>query len=421
MSAPEMKTASQSPARRLLAIDDDPVYRRLYAHFGQTLFGHVATSESVRHIPEDVLDAADVVILDLEMPNTDGMHFLTEVLPEKIGRNPDLQVIICSGLDKRVMELARRAGQLVGVKHISALSKPFTAAALRNLLAARAQSAPSQLPSSDLEKATIAELREALLNGHVVPYWQPQVSTDDGRVAGLEILSRWNHPSHGFLLPGHFVKAMESDELGVQFALGILDQALKSLRRWEKKAGFTGRVSLNAPPSALIDPTFAERLMRVLDSHQFPEHRLVLEVTEHAATTNDSQLLAGLARIMMHHVPLSIDDFGTGHSSLDRLGTEAFGEIKIDRAFIAVLGTSSTTAAITRSIIQTAKSEGLRIVAEGVSTAQAVATLRDMGCSELQGSYFAMPLSEDQLVGWFGENQGYFPEAVNQTENNVLL
>jgi EAL domain-containing protein (putative c-di-GMP-specific phosphodiesterase class I) len=407
--------------RRLLAIDDDPFYRHLYSFLGKSLFTNVDVAESVNGIDAASLNAADVIILDLDMPNTDGIHFLTEVLPASVLRNPDLEIIICSGLDSRVSELARRAGRLVGVNRIQVLAKPFTASALRKTLSSGTDNPPDPQVVAHLEKATVLELRDALHQGDIVPYWQPQVSAQDGRVTGLEVLSRWHHPQHGVLLPGHFLDAMESDELAVEYALGILEIALSSLGRWARDVNFSGRISLNAPPAALVSPTFAGRLMQVLDTHQFPEQRLVLEVTEHAASLRDSHLLAGFARIMMHNIQLSIDDFGTGHSSLDRLGTEAFSEIKIDRSFIAVLGTSDTTTAITRSIIQAAKTQGLRIVAEGVSSAESIASLTAMGCTELQGSYFAMPMPEDQLVDWLNTRDADLTQASRANQGQTSL
>ncbi len=403
--------ATSELPRRLLAVDDDPFYRYLYSHFGRGAFDDVTTAENAEHISAEALRDADVLILDLDMPGTDGMHFLTVSLPDSIAHNPHLQLIICSGMDRRVMELARRAANLVGLKHVDMLQKPFTATDLRAVLERAPRNRSTRPRNSWLEKASVLELEEALEAGDLVPYWQPQISTLTGRLSGFEILSRWHHPAHGVLLPGHFIGAMESEELGSRYALTMLRQALASIRRWETEINFTGRISLNAPPAAIMHPKFAEQLLGILEEHAFSDQRLVLEVTESTAARNDSQLLAGLARIMMHKIQLAIDDFGTGHSSLDRLGTEAFSEIKIDRSFVGVLGVSDTTRAITRSIIQTAKAAGLRIVAEGVSDRQSVTDLTDMGCTELQGSYFTMPLPEHEVVAWFKDTGGRFPEA----------
>lgn len=398
--------------RRLLAVDDDPFYRRLYTHFGHTRFEEVITVEHASQISTQALTDADVLILDLDMPETDGMQFLTDSLPRSIALNPELHVIICSGMDPRIVELARRAGNLVGLKFISLLHKPFTAADLQDALAL-VESA-SRVAHSDpvkREDATIPEVEGALLAGEIIPYWQPQIATQTGLVSGVEILSRWHHPTHGVLTPEHFINAMESEELGIQYALRLLESALISLRRWETTVDFSGRISLNVPPAAITHPKFTGQLLQLLQQHDFPDHRLVLELTEHTAALNKSQMLAGLARIMMHKIQLSLDDFGTGHSSLDRLGTEAFSELKIDRSFLGVLGVSGTTQALARSIIQSAKASGLRIVAEGVQDALTVLNLSNMGCTELQGSYFTMPLSESALLQWFKDTGGYFPEA----------
>ncbi len=406
-----MNSQTTTDPRRLLAVDDDPFYRHLYCHFGRTALAEVNAVGNAKHVSDQALRDADVLILDLDMPGTDGMHFLTTRLADNIAHNPDLQLIICSGMDKRVMELARRAANLVGLKYVDVLQKPFTAADLRDTLRHATLERTPRPQQPRLEKATILELEQALKAGDLRPYWQPQISTLTGKLSGFEILSRWHHPTHGVLMPGHFIDAMESDELGSQYALTLLRQALASIKHWGAEINFTGSISLNAPPIAIMHPKFSEQLITLLKEYGFSEHRLVLEVTESTAARSDSKLLAGLARIMMHKMQLAIDDFGTGHSSLERLGTEAFSEIKIDRSFIGISGISGTTRAITSSIIQTARAAGLRIIAEGVSDRQSVDNLTDMGCTHLQGSYFAMPLAEDDVTRWFRDTTGYFPEA----------
>lgn len=406
-----MNCQKPTDTQRLLAVDDDPFYRHLYGHFARTALSGMTTVESAKHVSDQALRDADVLILDLDMPDTDGMHFLTTRLPDNMAHNPELHLIICSGMDQRVMELARRAAKLIGLKYVDMLQKPFTAADLRDTLK-QAPLQPTARPKGPhLEKATILELEKALKAGDLRPYWQPQISTLTGQLSGFEILSRWHHPTQGVLMPGHFIDAMESDELGSQYALTLLRQALTSIRHWSTEIKFTGSISLNVPPIAIMHPEFYEQLITLLREYEFTEHRLVLEVTESTAAKNDSELLAGLARIMMHKIQLAIDDFGTGHSSLDRLGTEAFSEIKIDRSFVGVLEVSDMARAITSSIIQTAKAAGLRIVAEGVSNRQSVEVMTEMGCTHLQGSYFAMPLAEADIPRWFKETAGYFPEA----------
>lgn len=406
-----MNSQTTSDPRRLLAVDDDPFYRHLYVHFGRTVLSGVTAVESAEHVSDQALRDADVLILDLDMPDTDGMHFLTTRLPDNMAHNPDLHLIICSGMDQRVMELARRAANLVGLNYVDMLQKPFTAADLRNTLNQAPLKRTTRPQEPYLGKATILELEKALKAGDMRPYWQPQISTLTGKLSGFEILSRWHHPTHGVLMPGHFIDAMESDKLGSQYALTLLRQALASIRHWGAEINFTGSISLNAPPIAIMHPKFSEQLITLLREYEFSENRLVLEVTESTAARNDSELLAGLARIMMHKIQLAIDDFGTGHSSLERLGTEAFSEIKIDRNFIGISDISGTTRAITSSIIQTSRAAGLRIVAEGVSDRQSVEDMTNMGCTHLQGSYFAMPLAEDDISRWFKDTAGHFPEA----------
>lgn len=404
---PDLQRSGRARRLQLLAIDDDPFYQRIYKHLGAEHFDVLSCLAAGPDAARLAL-SADCVILDLAMPDKDGIQFITDHLAQLHHEHPDLHLIICSAQPSRVIELARRVALLVGIRHIDAFAKPFDHDAMMATLVSTASIAPVCCELTDdtpINPATVAQLRMALTQRQLVPYWQPQISAANGEITGIEVLSRWHHPTAGVLTPLHFITAIESEEFGQAYTLYILEQALMSIQRWAELTGFRGRLAVNTPPAALMAPEFVESLMQLLEQYHFPAQRLVLEVTEHTAARNDSALLAGMARVMMQDIQLSIDDFGTGHSSLHRLGTDAFKEIKIDKSFITELQRSPAALHMTGSIIRAAQSMGLRIVAEGVGDAETARRLLELGCTELQGALYTMPLDEETLIEWIRHYQ----------------
>lgn len=246
-----------------------------------------------------------------------------------------------------------------------------------------------------------AELRHAITDGEIEPYYQPIVDIDTGRLAGVEALARWQHPTRGLLGPGEFLGAAE--DAGLVSALGeaILWRSARDTARWNQLPGTSLTVSVNVAASQL-DSSLLDVVGEVFATTDLSADRLCLEVVESALAEDGTSAIETLraltARWPMH---VHIDDFGTGHSSLSRLAFFPVTGLKIDRAFVSQLGQSPAARPVIAAIIDLGHALGLHVTAEGVETHEQLDDLRALGCDLAQGWLFAraMPSADvDQLL-----------------------
>ncbi|WP_369053111.1 putative bifunctional diguanylate cyclase/phosphodiesterase [Kineococcus terrestris] len=247
-----------------------------------------------------------------------------------------------------------------------------------------------------LDPAAAPEDRRAA--GRLVLHYQPQLDLRDGTLAGAEALARWEHPALGLLGPAEFLPLAERDGLMPALTGWALAEALGASARWSAR-GHDVRVAVNVPASALRDGSLPLAVAGLLAEHGRPAELLQLEVTESVAMADHeaTQVLPQLADL---GVSLSIDDFGTGYSSLAYLQRLVFDEVKLDRTFVAGVGTDSRSAAIAASTVWLAHQLDVRIVAEGVEEAAVRDALTDLGCDVGQGFHLARPLPEDGFTAW---------------------
>ncbi len=236
------------------------------------------------------------------------------------------------------------------------------------------------------------DLRLAIERGEIQPYYQPRVELPSMRVIGFEALARWHHPQRGVLLPAEFLAlARQSGVIGF-IDLAILTQALADLAQWRQQHPDC-RISINLDADDLRDESLIGRLQEILAAAGDATACVELEITESSLMRDIDQASATLERLR-HAAPdlqIAIDDFGSGYSSLSYLGRLPVTTLKIDRSFIAELGSANprSARAIVHSIIDLGRSLGLHVVAEGVETAEQAAQLSELGCVEAQGFLFS--------------------------------
>ena len=238
----------------------------------------------------------------------------------------------------------------------------------------------------------------AIRNGSLSLHFQPEVDLRDGRMLGVEALVRWPHPNLGLLQPTAFIDVVEATNLAGELGRWVLGQACHQLRQWhrhypERQLG----MSVNISPAQLITLDFVPTVAKILADHQLDGQWLTLEITEQALVRDTDQALATLSGLQQIGVKVAIDDFGTGYSSFAQLKSLPVDTLKIDRGFIRDLGANPDDLAIVRSIIGLARSLGLQLVAEGVETEIAAATLVELGCTRAQGFLFAGPRSAQEI------------------------
>jgi EAL domain-containing protein (putative c-di-GMP-specific phosphodiesterase class I)/FixJ family two-component response regulator len=386
--------------QRLLVIDDEVAVCDLVAKVATEFGFDVTAMQNVGGIDADILAGFDILVLDLLMPNTDGIQFLRQYSGSM--RMPRL--LLMSGLDRRTLESARQLVETKGLEVCDILQKPFRALALQVIFEKHCghSAAPRQVAA--LQRAgpviTLTDIDTAIERGELVVHFQPQVALADGRWCGVEALVRWQHPVHGLLYPDSFVALVESSALALAFTEAVIRSAIKGVKALARTAGFTGDLSVNMPPSALTEIMFPERLDSLLVELDFDRKKFILEITETSIPQNLETSLDIQTRLSMRGIRLSIDDFGTGHSSLERLHASPFGELKIDIVFVRRADHDPGARAIIQNAIALSKSLDMKVVAEGVETAQTFAWLKAMGCDVAQGFFISRPQPAEILAGW---------------------
>ena len=246
--------------------------------------------------------------------------------------------------------------------------------------------------------ALLAELQDALLaNDQIVLHLQPAVDLVTAEPTGVEALVRWHHPRRGQLSPNDFIRTVEHTELLTPFTIRVLDLALTAAAGWNT-VGVNLPVSVNVSARSLLDPGFPAQVAEALRRHGTPASRLVLEITESVAVSEQAIVDDVLAELRDTGVQLSLDDFGTGYSSLAMVTRAPVDEIKIDRTFVDDMIVSAAAEAVVRGAVELGARLGVRVVAEGVETTEQRAALLALGCPTAQGYHFCKPMPADRIV-----------------------
>jgi predicted signal transduction protein with EAL and GGDEF domain len=246
----------------------------------------------------------------------------------------------------------------------------------------------------------LQDLRHALERGQLELYFQPKVDARTLQITAAEALLRWQHPRRGMIAPAVFIPLAERHGLIGPIGRWVVEEACRQAGAWRQQ-GLRMRVAVNISGHQMRQDDLVQHIERQLHRHGIPPGRLTCEITESVAMEDTAHTRAAFERLRRAGLHVSIDDFGTGHSSLAWLRRLPAAEIKIDRAFVADLGSGGEHAcSIVRTIVQLARTLGLRTVAEGVETEAQRDALVELGCDELQGFLFARPMPAKHLALW---------------------
>ncbi|MCA1824341.1 MAG: putative bifunctional diguanylate cyclase/phosphodiesterase [Mycobacteriales bacterium] len=275
--------------------------------------------------------------------------------------------------------------------------------------------------NSPARLSLLGELRRALDDQELVLHYQPKADVLTGQIVGLEALVRWQHPERGLLYPDTFVPLAEQTGLLRPLTNRVLDLALAQAAEL-LASGRPLRMAVNVSVRDLHDDTFIDGLKRKLDHYGVPASELDLEITEGVVMADPVRTLANLQALSDIGVGVSLDDFGSGYSSLAYLKKLPVSELKIDKAFVLRMDLDDDDATIVRSTIELAQGLGLRVVAEGVETAEIWRQLQKLGCDTAQGYYLSRPLASDDLVTWLVRHDPRAPSlhAVPDDDTGVL-
>jgi EAL domain-containing protein (putative c-di-GMP-specific phosphodiesterase class I)/CheY-like chemotaxis protein len=390
--------------RTILVVEDQPFQRRALVRQLRAIEGwqvlEATDGQQALVLLENVSEHVDTIITDLDMPNMDGIALIRR-LGEVV---PDTGVVLLSALDRSVLTTVETLARDQRLNLVGILEKPADPAELQAMLS-RPIPARSAARAQSLPRFSLGEIESALRAGQFEAFVQPQASLAKSEFAGCEALARWRHPEFGIVPPVAFIGAIESSgsaPLIEEFTLAILESAAP-VASLMQAAVLPGRVAINVPFLWLDQPETAERLAQAVARLGLPAERFTIEVTESSASTNAANALENLARLRMRGFGLSIDDFGTGFSSLERLTHAPFTELKLDRAFVLGLEPGSARWAVVESTIALASKLRLVTIAEGVETLTEWNNLIALGCELVQGFYFAKPMSIADFTIWLSQ------------------
>lgn len=256
-------------------------------------------------------------------------------------------------------------------------------------------------------------LRHALDNHEFLLHYQPRVAIDSLRIVGVEALVRWQHPQLGLVPPGDFIPLAEETGLILPIGEWVLREACRQNREWQDKGFARMRVGVNISARQFQQHHLAETVMRILEEAELGPEFLELELTESSIMSNAEATIVVLTKLQTKGVAISVDDFGTGFSSLSYLKRLPIDSLKVDQSFVRELATDPDDAALVMAIVSLAHTLRLRVVAEGVETQEQLRFLRLLRCDEIQGYLISKPLPVEGIEQLLAAPRPLLPDAVH--------
>jgi EAL domain-containing protein (putative c-di-GMP-specific phosphodiesterase class I)/CheY-like chemotaxis protein len=383
---------------RVLLVDDEAFIRAIViralsqlgcAQFLEASNGHEALA--ILNAPEARID---LLLCDLDMPDMDGIELVRHLAKRKV--NPAIAFV--SGVQSGGLRAAEALARAYGLRTLGCVAKPVSKDELQRILDQMLIEVPPKAAGPDI-RVTEARLSQAIDADELCLYYQPKVWMDPLRIDSVEAVVRWNHPDHGILGPDKFVALAESSSLIDRMTEKLVDLAFRQKARWQAD-GFDARIGINLSPSMLSDVSLPDRYAGLAVDLGIDPASIVFEITETGVAKDEAIYLEIVTRLHLKGFTLSIDDFGTGQSSLQKLEAMPFAELKIDRQFVHGASANPAKRAILTASIALAKSLEMKVVAEGVEREEDWDLLKRLKCDVVQGFLMARPMPPAALLAW---------------------
>lgn len=402
-----MSTTATENAVKVFVVDDDPFVLKWFVRqlnsIGYTEVTACTSAGEAMNAMAGATGPRTLVFCDLQMPDIDGVEFVRHLVHAGFSGG----LVLVSGEDQRILQTAEKLARGRNLNVLGAIKKPATIDQLQRLLGGNWLGAARRDANAAVQTSVICtadELRLALANGELSNQYQPKVEVASGKIAGVETLVRWNHPQHGLVLPEQFVPLAEEHGLIEELTRTVLAAALHDTRLW-RNAGLNTNLAVNVSMLNLNDVNFPDYVAGLAGASGVPVDSLMLEITESRLMKDPLSSLDILTRLRLKGIRLSIDDFGTGHSSLANLRDVPFNELKIDRGFVHGAWKDKQLKAIFDASLSLARQLGIVTTAEGVEDRADWNFVRKARCDLAQGNFIGLPMPAKQLPDWLTDWQ----------------
>ena len=381
----------------VLVIDDDGDMGELVCATARSMGFQCAVTKDAVTFLEKLSADTTLILLDLMMPEMDGIELL-RLLGE---RKCKADIVLLSGVGKRVMESAGQLAQVLGLSIVGHLQKPFQAGELKEVLQTFPRRSSSMVVNMSHQFAIQKEdLKNAIEHDEFVVYYQPQIDIASGSVIGVEALVRWQHPKRGLIFPDRFVGRMEKFGLIDELGWIIANRGMSEVGQFADGEGAALSLSLNASVNSLCDLKYPDILVSLAEKHGVSPANVTIEITETGLIRELSRALDILTRLRMKQVKLSIDDFGTGYAMMQQFKTIPATELKIDKSFVQEMMGNDRSRIMVQKTIEMGHELGMQVMAEGVETQEQLEFLRVNGCDSAQGYFFSRPIPAGEMAIW---------------------
>lgn len=396
------ESAPQPLPESVLVIDDSSVQRQhavsLCAELGIERIYEASNGAEALDIIAALPEPPDVLIIDLEMPGMNGVELIQNL--RKRGAN--IPVIVASSREGSLINAVETMTQSLGMELLAGLQKPLQLVQIASAFSNRGGNRKPASQAGQIE-FTASDLREAIACKQLVPYFQPKIDVRTGVIKGVEALARWLLPDGRMIPPDRFIQLAESHGLIHELTLAIADQACAQAAQWNKR-GLRLSLAINLSPHLLDSDRFVDDICALIDRHAVRADQIVWEITESSMVANLGAALGVLARLRLKGFGLSLDDYGTGFSSMQQLARMPFTELKVDRSFVHGAADRDHLRVILQSALDMASRLSLVTVAEGVERMEDWRLLQEYGCSLGQGYLVARPMPGADLPVWLRTN-----------------
>lgn len=381
----------------IVIIEDDPVIGRLLGEYAETAGFQSEYFQDFDSVSKKSLLQAKVVILDLKLPDFDGLDILEEFSKLKL----NAAIVLCSGLDQSIIMSATEIVDDYGLLLGGVLQKPFDYGKFLKRITTIKFSLPSvnvnQVPQMEQVELSKYDVKVAIRRSWFYPVFQPQIDLETGYVTGLEVLARLYHPLFGFYGPGGFINTLAKSGLMDHFTLTFVSSAIEQV--YSNKIDENIKLSFNLDSKSL-NRDFIKKLEDTFSDFNVNPERITLEITEMSALDITTEMKKLLTKLRIHGFSLSLDDFGTGYSTITDLSELPFNELKIDKRFVQSMEARKASMAIVKSTLNLSEELSLAVVAEGVETESQLQVLKKLGCQVIQGFYMCKPEKIDIIADY---------------------